>query len=141
MDFWGKANVFNPNSFAYTKDRSTVTQRLCCFNDGWNLVTKEMINPTDQILLEFSKAFDSVPHRRLLHKLERYRQPSFQMDSEVFNRSVATRVLRGSYWSWSQVKSGVPHGTMLGPILFIMYVNDISTRVSSTGKSVVRWRH
>ena len=84
----------------------------------------------------FSKAFDSVPHRRLLLKLERYGIDSPLLNwfqSFLIGRSQRV-VLRGSHSSWTQVKSGVPQGTILGPILFIMYVDDISTGVSSTVK-------
>ena len=134
MDFWGEANVFNPNQFSYMKGRSTVTQLLFCFNDWAKSRNKR--NPTDVILLDFSKAFDIVPHRRLLHKLERYGidGPLLKwFESFLIGRSQRV-VLRGSYSSWTQVKSSVPQGTILGPILFISYVNDISTGASSTVK-------
>ena len=119
MEFWGEANVFNPN-FAYMKGRSSVTQLLFCFNDWAKSRNKR--NATDVILLDFSKAFDSVPHRRLPHKLERYGIDGpllswFQSFLTGWSQRV---VLRGSYSSWTQVKSGVPLGTILGPILFIM---------------------
>ena len=117
------------------KGRSTVTHLLSCFNDWAKSRNKR--NPTDVILLDFSTALiDSVPHRRLLHKLERYGidGPLLKwFESFLIGRSQQV-VLRGSYSSWTQVKSGVPQGTILGPILFITYVNDIPTGVSSTVK-------
>lgn len=105
-----------------------VTQLLSCFND-W---AKSM----DVILLDFSKAFDSVPHRLLLHKLERYciDGPLLNWFQSFLIGQLQRVVLCDSYSSWTQVKSGVPQGTILGPILFIMYVNDISAGVSSTVK-------
>ena len=132
MEFWGEDNLFNPNQFAYMKGRSTVTQLLSCFNDWAKSRNKR--NPTDVILLDFSKAFDSVPHRRLRHKLERYGidGPLLNWFQSLLIGGSQRVVLRGSYSSGTQVKSGLPQGTILGPILFIMYVNDISTGVSST---------
>lgn len=92
--------------------------------------------PKHESNLIFFKAFDSVPHRRLRHKLERYGIDGPLLNwfqSFLIGRSQRV-VLRGSYSSWTQVKSGVPQETILGPFLFIMYVNYISTGVSSTVK-------
>ena len=116
------------------KGRSRVTQLLSCFND-WAKYRNQR-NPTDLILLDFSKAFDSAPHRRLLHKLVRYGiyGPILKWFQSFLIGGSQRVVLRSSYSSWTQVKSGVLQGTILGPILFIMYVNDISTGVSSTVK-------
>ena len=99
MEFWGGANVFNPNQFAYMKGRSTVTQLLSCFND-WAKSRKKR-NPTDVILLDFSKAFDSVPHRRVLHKLESYgiEGPLLNWFQSVLIGRLQRVVLRGSYSS------------------------------------------
>ena len=91
MEFWGEANIFNPNQFAYMKGRSTVTQLLSCFND-WEK-SRNKRNPTDVLLLDSSKAFGSVPHRRLLHKLERHGIDGPLLNwfqSFSFNWSVAT---------------------------------------------------
>ena len=107
------------------KGRSTVTRLLSCFND-WAKSRKKR-NPTDVILLDFSKAFDSVPHRRVLHKLESYgiEGPLLNWFQSVLIGRLQRVVSRSSYSSWTQLKSRVPQAKLLGPILFIMYVNDI----------------
>ena len=77
----------------------------------------------DLILLDFSKAFDTALTALFLNGLR-----------ALYSGRSQRVVLRGSYSSWALVKSGVPQGTFLGLILFKMYVNDISTGVSSSVK-------
>ena len=91
---------------------------------------------SDVIFLDLSKAFDSVPHERLLLKLNRY-----SIDGQLYlwfrnfltNRRQRVQI-RGSYSDWSPVISGVPHVSILGPIMFFIYVNDIHNIITSTAK-------
>ena len=91
---------------------------------------------SDVIFLDLSKAFDSVPHDRLLLKLNRY-----SIDGQLYlwfrnfltNRRQRVQI-RGSYSEWSPVISGVPHVSILGPIMFFIYVNDIHNIITSTAK-------
>ena len=83
-----------------------------------------------------SKAFDTVPHERLLLKLNRY-----GIDGQLLSwfRNFLTgrkqRVLiRGSPSDWLPLLSGVPQGSILGPILFLLYVNDIPNVITSSVK-------
>ena len=88
---------------------------------------------TDVVVLDFSKAFDVVPHQRLLHKLDHYgirgTTPNW-IQNFLTNRTQKV-VVDGSSSESARVRSGVPRGTVLGPLLFLTYINDLPSTVSS----------
>ena len=89
--------------------------------------------PNDVILLDFSKAFDTVPHQRLLHKLNSYGIRNHTLNwinAFLTNRSHQVLV-NGSHSETHIVTSGVPQGTVLGPLLFLLYINDIENNLTS----------
>ena len=122
MDHMESNNLFTKHQHGFRKGYSCVTQ-LIDVCEKW---TDELDNKNniDIIYLNFQKAFDTVPHQRLLKKLKGYGiQGKVLCWIESFLKNRKQRVqVNGSLSDWADVSSGKPQGTVLGPTLFLVYI-------------------
>ena len=133
MHYLENKNVLKSCQFGFRKGSSCTANLLSYYSRVIDLV-QERDGWVDSVYLDLKKAFDKVPHKRLLWKIRNCGGVGgilLEWMKDYLNEREMRTVIRNKSSSWLKVMSGVPQGSVLGPVMFGVYVNDMVEGIDS----------
>ena len=133
-----KNRLLSNKQCGFINGRSTTTRLLYYLDQCVATIAEGGV--IDTIYLDFAKAFDTVPHYRLLGKLQAYgiQGKLFHWIKEFLKERTQIVMINGVESEPTSVLSGIPQGTVLGPLLFVVYINDILDKVMAYYSQTMR---
>ena len=125
FDYLKSYNLLTSNQSGFIPGDSTVMQLLVMYDDFCKAIDNKVTSQS--VFFDISKAFDRVWHRGLIYKLQciGVRGTLLKWFTDYISQRKQAVVIKGKMSSYRSITAGVPQGSVLGPILFLVYINDI----------------